>query len=103
MLLAAQVEMKRRRTKASQQSCVFGLCAQLPICRMRMLLLSLCVLLAVTLSLGLMLSDHDARKSEDLSVRVPDLIKDKVGDTHLSQLCMFNGDDTDLSETQMFC
>ncbi|KAI5625110.1 glutaminyl-peptide cyclotransferase-like, partial [Silurus asotus] len=69
--------MKHRRSKATQLSCVFGLCRQPPICRMRMLLLCLCLLLAVTLSLGLMLSDHDAR-SEDLSVRVPDLKNDKL-------------------------
>ncbi|XP_058271742.1 glutaminyl-peptide cyclotransferase isoform X1 [Hemibagrus wyckioides] len=70
--------MKRRRSKSTQLSCVFGLCSQPPICRMRMLLLCLCVLLAVTLSLGLMLSDHETRRSEDFVVRVPDLKKDKL-------------------------
>ncbi|XP_026995921.1 glutaminyl-peptide cyclotransferase isoform X3 [Tachysurus fulvidraco] len=70
--------MKRRRSKSTQLSCVFGLCSQPPVCRMRMLLLCLCVLLAVTLSLGLMLSDHETRRSEDLLVRVPDLKKDKL-------------------------
>lgn len=89
VLLVAQFGMKRRRFKATQPSCVFGLCTQLPICRMRMLLLSLCVLLAVTLSLGLMLSDHDERRSEDLSVRVPDLKNDKVGNPHLSVLSVY--------------
>lgn len=89
MLLSAQFEMKRRRSKSTQLSCVFGLCSQPPVCRMRMLLLCLCVLLAVTLSLGLMLSDHETRRSEDLLVRVPDLKKDKVGNPHLYMFCMF--------------
>ncbi|XP_072517849.1 glutaminyl-peptide cyclotransferase [Salminus brasiliensis] len=69
---------RRSRAAASTLRCAPGTWEQGSVCRVRVLLLCLCILLAFALTLGLMLSENDTRKLEDMPVRVPDLNKDKL-------------------------
>ncbi|KAI4886818.1 hypothetical protein NFI96_018386 [Prochilodus magdalenae] len=69
---------RSRGAAASTLRCVAGTTDHGPVCRVRVLLLCLGILLAFALTLGLMLSDNETRRVEDMPVRVPDLNNDKL-------------------------
>ncbi|KAL7853983.1 hypothetical protein AOLI_G00208270 [Acnodon oligacanthus] len=74
-------EMSRRSRAAAASTlrcAAAGTCDQRPVCRARVLLLCLCILLAFALTLGLILSENETRRLDDMPVRVPDLNKDKL-------------------------
>ncbi|XP_026859741.1 glutaminyl-peptide cyclotransferase isoform X1 [Electrophorus electricus] len=68
----------RYKTAAFKLSCFHGPCHQRRMCRVRMFLLCLCILLGMALTLGLVLSANETNRQENISVRVPDLNNDKL-------------------------